>query len=68
MKMIKAERKDDEGFWLILCPKDEKEVPVYQCAGSFVKGEPICDHVLVAVIGGFSTEVECLWPEKREVL
>ena len=74
MKMIIAERKDDEGFWLILCPKEGKEVPVYHCAGSFVKGKPTCGHVQTVSISEFfrqeprterlSAKVECLWPEE----
>lgn len=65
-QLLKATRKDDEGFWLIPCPKIEYAgVPVYNCAGSFVKGKWICDFVQSASMGLDSAEVECLWPNPR---
>ena len=45
MSVIVAEMKDSEGFWRILCPKDGKKVPIYQCAGSYVKGKRACDYL-----------------------
>jgi len=66
MKTIEAKGKDEEGFWLILCPKEKSEVPVYHCAGSFVRGKWICDHVRMASMGIEKAYVKCLYPEKRE--
>ena len=66
MKVIVAEMKDVEGFWCILCPKDGKKVPIYQCAGSFVRGKPICDHVQSVSMSKEEAKVECLWPEKTQ--
>lgn len=67
MKSIISERKDEEGFSLILCPKEKKEVPIYRCAGSFVKGTDTCEFMRYATMGAGTTEtVTCMWPEKRE--
>lgn len=76
MKMIIAKKRDDEGFWLIPCPKEGKEVPDYVCAGSFVRGKPTCNHVQTVLIERFfrreprsrraGTKVECLWPEEMK--
>jgi len=65
MKVIVAEKKDDEGFWLISCPKEEKRTPIYQCIGSFVKLTGTCSSVQNAVVSEDGARVTCLWPEKR---
>jgi len=61
MKVIVAEKKDDEGFWLISCPKDGKKVPIYQCAGSYIRGKRSCDFLRSVSIGKEKAKVECLW-------
>lgn len=66
MRIIIAMKKDDEGFWLVACPKDKKDVPMYQCAGSFIKGKQICDHVRMVSFGGDQSQVQCLYPEKTQ--
>jgi len=66
MNRIIAEKRDEEGFWLILCPKEEKEIPIYHCAGSFVKGKPVCEHVRMASMGIEKAYVKCLYPKKRK--
>lgn len=66
MTRIVAERRDDEGFWLFLCPKVKKEVPIYHCAGSFVRGTPICDYVRITSTGIEGAYVKCLYPKKRK--
>ncbi len=68
MKVIIAEMKGVEGFWRILCPKDGEKVPIYHCAGSFVKGIGTCDYLGLASMGIKEAKVECLWPEKRRDL
>lgn len=61
MKVIVAEMKDDEGFWRILCPKDGEKVPIYQCAGSYVRGKRACEYMRSVSIGKEEAKVECLW-------
>lgn len=68
MKVIISKRKNEEGFWLILCPKEGKEVPDYVCAGSFYRGVRTCAHVQAASIGPEGAQTKCLWPEEREEL
>lgn len=67
MKRIISERRDDEGFSLIMCPKEKKEVPIYQCAGSFVQNTETCKSVQYMTMGVGTETVTCLWPEERKV-
>jgi len=30
----------------VLCPKENKDVPVYHCLGSFIQQKPTCPHVI----------------------
>ncbi len=65
---IIAVKRNEEGFWLILCPDGEegKEVPDYHCVGSFTRGKPTCKHMMVAAIGAYEAVIQCLWPEVRK--
>ena len=71
MKTLIAKRKDDEGFWVIPCPKRSKEVEhagpsvaVYVCIGSLIRGIDTCPHMQVGTTGAIGAEIECLWPER----
>ena len=79
MEILIAERKDDEGFWVIPCPKRAEEVEhagpswaargrvaVYVCIGSPIRGIDTCPHMQVGTTGVIGAEIECLWPEIRE--
>lgn len=51
---------------LVYCPKEEKEVPVWYCLGSFTQGRPVCPHLVKATVhGGESAEVECKLDKKK---
>jgi len=76
MKTLNAERRDEEGFWLIPCPKKREEfqrnkiiqlrveVPDYQCIGSFVRGTETCKHLQSGSVGPEGAQMKCLWPEE----
>ena len=66
MSLLVAEMK--KGFWHILCPKEEKRVPIYRCIGSFVKGNQTCDSLRMATVSLDGARVKCLYPEKRREL
>lgn len=78
MKTLNAERRDEEGFWLIPCPKKREEfqrnkiiqlrveVPDYQCIGSFVRGIETCKHLLRGSVGPEGAQMLCLYPDERE--
>lgn len=63
---LNAEGKDDEGFYLILCPKEEKKLADYNCLGSFVRGIETCKHLLRGSVGPEDAQMLCLYPEERE--
>lgn len=66
MSVIVAEMKDEEGFWRVLCPREEKKIPIYRCIGSFVKSEVTCGSMQNATVSLDGGRVKCLWPEKRK--
>ena len=51
----------------VYCPKEQKEVPIWYCLGSFTHGRVKCSYLVSAVVyGGESAEVECKGvPEQR---
>ena len=67
MSVIVAEM-NSEGFWRVLCPREEKKIPIYRCIGSFVKAEVTCDSMQNATVSLDGARVKCLWPEKRRDL
>lgn len=64
MSVIVAEMKE-EGFWRVLCPREEKKIPVYHCVGSLVKQIETCDSLRSSVVSRDGASVKCLWPEER---
>ena len=78
MKTLNAERRDEEGFWLIPCPKKREEfqrnkiiqlrveVPDYQCLGSFVQNVQTCEHLRSGTVSVEGAEMKCEYPEKVE--
>ena len=66
MSVIVAEMKNSEGFWRILCPREEKKVPIYRCVGSFVKSTETCSSVRNSTVSLDGARVRCLWPRERE--
>lgn len=53
---------------VVYCPKEEKEVPVWYCLGSFTQGRPVCPHLIKATVhGGESAEVECKLDGKEAI-
>uniref|UniRef100_A0A6M3LUV3 Uncharacterized protein n=1 Tax=viral metagenome TaxID=1070528 RepID=A0A6M3LUV3_9ZZZZ len=65
MKVIVAEKKDDEGFWTILCPREGKRIPIYQCIGSLVRVIKTCVSLKRGTYSKDAARVTCLWPEER---
>jgi len=64
MSVIVAEM-NSEGFWRILCPREEKKIPIYHCIGGFVKSEVTCGSMQNATVSLDGARCKCLWPEKR---
>lgn len=63
MSVIMAEMKD--GFWTILCPKEGKRIPIYQCIGSLIRVVKTCASVKRTTVSLDGARVTCLWPEER---
>lgn len=66
MKTLNAVGKDDEGFYLISCPKKREEIPDYICLGSYIRGVGTCKHLQTGSVGPMDARMLCLWPEERE--
>lgn len=47
---------------LVFCPREKKEIPVWNCLGSFVQQKATCEFVGSVTIAKGKATVECLCP------
>lgn len=54
---------------VVYCSKEDKEVPIWYCLGSWTQGRKPCPHLIKAVVyGGQRAEVECKWGKEDKGL
>jgi len=45
---------------VVYCLKENKEVPIWYCLGSFMQGREACPHLIKATVyGGETAKVKC---------
>lgn len=50
----------------VYCPKEDKEVPIWHCIGSFTQGRRPCPNCIAAtIIEGKQATVKCKLDEKK---